>query len=68
MALFGLKEVAEAMDRGYAASGYQRAMRALVKGAEQLYARHEFLPGYIARFYARLGAKEHELKWLQKGF
>ena len=66
--LFGLKEIAEAMDRGYAASGYEGAMRELAKGTEQLYARNQFTPQWIARFYLRLGDKERALKWLQKDY
>jgi serine/threonine protein kinase/tetratricopeptide (TPR) repeat protein len=66
VALFGLKEVAESMDRGYAASGYKGAMRATAKSAEKLYARSQFLPGYIGRFYARAGDTEQALKWIRR--
>jgi|SRR5215469_3258063 len=68
VALFGLKEIADSMDRGYAATGYKGAMRELAKGAEQLYARHEFTSQWIARFYVRMGDKERALKWLQQDY
>ena len=67
-ALFGLKEIADSMDRGYAASGYKGAMRELAKGAEQLYARHQFTSLFIAEFYVRLGDNERALKWLQQDY
>jgi len=66
--LFGLTGVLQPMDRGYAASGYSGAMRELAKATEKLYARGEFTPGWIARFYMRAGDKEQALKWLQKDF
>ena len=68
VALFGLKEIANSMDRGYAASGYKGAMRELAKGTEQLYARHQFTSQWIARFYVRLGDQERALKWLQQDY
>jgi TolB-like protein/DNA-binding winged helix-turn-helix (wHTH) protein len=66
--LFGYKEAAESMDRGYAAGGYKAAMRALAKSMEQFYARKEYRAGFIARFYMRAGDKEQAFKWLQKAF
>jgi TolB-like protein/DNA-binding winged helix-turn-helix (wHTH) protein len=68
LALFGLHDIAEAMDRGYAARGYKGAMLELVKGTEQLYARHQFTSQWIARFYMRLGDQERALKWLQQDY
>jgi tetratricopeptide (TPR) repeat protein len=68
VALFGLKEIADSMDRGYAAFGYMGAMGELAKGTEQLYARHQFTSQWIARFYVRLGDKERALKWLQQDY
>src|SRR5262249_33546390 len=66
VALFGLKDIADSMDRGYATSGYFGAMRELVKGTEELYAHRQFTPQWIARFYARMGDEERALKWLQE--
>jgi tetratricopeptide (TPR) repeat protein len=66
--LFGLTGVTESMDRGYAASGYSGAMRELAKVTEKLYARNEFTPQFIARFYLRSGDKERALKWLQEDY
>jgi TolB-like protein/DNA-binding winged helix-turn-helix (wHTH) protein/Tfp pilus assembly protein PilF len=68
VALFGLKEIADSMDRGYAASGYKGAMQELAKGTEQLHARHQFTSQWIARFYVRLGDNEQALKWLQQDY
>jgi serine/threonine protein kinase/Tfp pilus assembly protein PilF len=64
--LFGFKEAAESMGRGYAAGGYKAAMRAFAKSMEQLHARKAYQAGYIARFYMRAGDKEQAFKWLQK--
>jgi len=66
--LFGLKELVESLDRGYAAGGYETAMRELARSAQQLHARNEFQAGWIARFYMRAGDKEQAFKWLQKDF
>jgi tetratricopeptide (TPR) repeat protein len=68
VALFGLKEIADSMDRGYAASGYRGAMRELATATEKLYARHQFTSQWIARFYVRQGDKERALKWLQQDY
>ena len=62
------KEIADSMDRAYAASGYKKAMRELAKGTERLYARHQFTSQWVARFYLRLGDKERALKWLQQDY
>jgi TolB-like protein/DNA-binding winged helix-turn-helix (wHTH) protein/Tfp pilus assembly protein PilF len=59
-------EVADALARGYAESGYARAMRF---GAEVLAARFKrsHVPGIrIARLYAHAGDKDEVLRWLQK--
>ena len=68
MALFGLQEIAEAMDRGYRKTGYNGALGEFVKGAKRLYARDQFVPQWIARFYMRMGNQEQALKWLQKDY
>jgi TolB-like protein len=56
--------VPEAMDRGYAASGYAGAMRATAKAIERLHDPSD--RGFIPDFYALAGDKEEALKWLQK--
>src|ERR1039458_4341099 len=59
-------EVREALTRGYAEGGYERAMHL---GADVLAARSQrtHVPAVrIARLYAHAGAKEQALHWLQK--
>ena len=68
VASFGLKDIADSMDLGYAASGYKGAMNELARGTEKLHAHHQFTSGWIARFYLRLGDEERALKWLQQDF
>jgi serine/threonine protein kinase/TolB-like protein len=61
-ALLGLTGLPEAMDRGYAASGYSGAMRAVAKYLAQA----GDWEGCIPAFYALAGDKERALEWLQK--
>src|SRR5215469_5989213 len=66
--LFGFKEIAESMDRAYAAGGYKAAMRELAKDTEQLYAGKQISPGWIGRFYIRAGNQDRALKWLRQDY
>ena len=68
LASFGLKEIAESMNRGYATAGYKGAMRDLAIGTEKLAIHGEMTPGYVARFYLRSGDKEQAVKWLQRDY
>lgn len=64
---FGYEELAEALRRGFAAGGFQRAMRewaagweALVKKGENVYPE---LPAYI---YGLIGDRDRAFAWLEK--
>jgi tetratricopeptide (TPR) repeat protein len=66
--LFGFREIAESMDRAYAAGGYKEAMRELAKDTEQLYTKKQISPGWIGRFYIRAGNQDRALKWLRRDY
>ena len=66
--LFGFKEIAESMNRAYAAGGYKAAMGKLAKDTEQLYTEKQISPGWIGRFYARAGDQDRALKWLRRDY
>jgi tetratricopeptide (TPR) repeat protein len=64
---FGYEELAKALRRGYAAGGFQRAMRewaagweALAKNGEPVYPE---LPAYI---YGLIGDRDRAFSWLEK--
>ena len=67
-ALRGNREVAEALERGYAQSGYAGAMRL---AAETLAARSKrayVQPTAIAGLYVSAGEKDRALDWLEKAY
>ncbi|MHC4406700.1 MAG: TPR end-of-group domain-containing protein, partial [Planctomycetota bacterium] len=66
--LLGDQEVVEAMQQGYAESGYPGAMRL---AAEKLEARFQerYVPPYeIARLYSDTEDKDQTLHWLQRAY
>ena len=67
-ALFGFGEIAESMDRAYAAAGYKAAMQELAKDTEQLYTKKQISPGWIGRFYIRAGHEDEAMKWLRRDY
>ena len=65
--LFGLTELSTELQRAYAQSGYQGALRQWAKELEQLAARRQaYYPGALAQAYAALGDKDHAFYWLQQ--
>jgi serine/threonine-protein kinase len=65
--LFGNRDIAEALDRGYAEAGFTGAMRHAAEAwAKVVYERGE--PWYLAVAYVMAGDKERALEWLEKGF
>ncbi|HEX8798802.1 MAG TPA: tetratricopeptide repeat protein, partial [Terriglobales bacterium] len=66
--LFGFKEIAESLNRAYAAGGYKAAMGQLAKDTEQLYTEKQISPGWIGRFYIRAGDQDRALKWLRRDY
>jgi eukaryotic-like serine/threonine-protein kinase len=68
LAIVGGRETVEALDRGYAEGGYQRAM---ALAAEALAARSHsgyVSPFNIANLYANAGNKDQTLDWLEKAY
>jgi tetratricopeptide (TPR) repeat protein len=64
---YGNRDIAEALDRGYAEAGFTGAMRHAAEAwAKVVYERCE--PWYIAVDYVMAGDKERALEWLEKGF
>jgi tetratricopeptide (TPR) repeat protein len=65
--LYGNRDVAEALDRGYAEAGFAGAMRQATEAwAKVVYERGE--PWYLALAYVMAEDKERALEWLEKGF
>jgi tetratricopeptide (TPR) repeat protein len=65
--LYGNRDIAEALDRGYAEAGFTGAMRHAAEAwAKVVYERGE--PWYLALAYVMAGDKERALEWLEKGF
>jgi TolB-like protein/Tfp pilus assembly protein PilF len=65
--VYGVREVAEALDRGYAEGGYRVAMR---RAADVLaaHARTTYVnPTDVANLYLSGGDKDRALEWLEKG-
>ncbi len=64
----GDREVAQALERGYAEAGYSRAMslaaEKLAMRSKQTYVQ----PSQIARLYDHAGEKDRALEWLEKAF
>ena len=65
-AVLGHPEVVEALNRGYALSGYLGAMR-LAAQTLTTHSRKTYVPPlWIAVLYARAGEKDQALQWLEK--
>ena len=65
--LYGNRDIAEALERGYAEAGFTGAMRHMTEAwAKVVYERGE--PCYLAEAYVMAGDKERALEWLEKGF
>lgn len=66
--LLGNEEVVEAIEQGYAESGYRGAMR---RGAESLVAQSKaryVAPTSIALFYIHAEETEQAIEWLEKAY
>jgi eukaryotic-like serine/threonine-protein kinase len=65
--LFGLPELSGRLQRAYAKSGYQGALRQWAKELESLAAhRQAYYPGALAQAYAALGDKDRAFYWLDQ--
>ena len=65
--LYGNRDIAEALERGYAEAGFAGAMRHMTEAyAKVVYERSE--PWNLAVAYVMAGDKERALEWLEKGF
>jgi serine/threonine protein kinase/tetratricopeptide (TPR) repeat protein len=65
--LYGNRDIAEALERGYAEAGFTGAMRHATEAwTKVVYERGE--PWYLALAYVMAGDKERALGWLEKGF
>jgi serine/threonine protein kinase/tetratricopeptide (TPR) repeat protein len=65
--LYGNRDIAEALERGYAEAGFRGAMRHATEAwTKVVYERGE--PWYLALAYVMAGDKERALEWLEKGF
>jgi len=65
--LYGNRDIAEALERGYAEAGFTGAMRHVTEAwTKVVYERGE--PWYLALAYIMAGDKERALEWLEKGF
>lgn len=69
MAGFGHDDLAQALQRGYAADGFRGAIREWVAGLEKLAARGEpVYPEEPAYLYAVLGDNDRAFSWLEKSY
>jgi TolB-like protein/tRNA A-37 threonylcarbamoyl transferase component Bud32 len=65
--LYGNRDIAEALDRGYVEAGFPGAMRHATKAwAKVVYERSD--PWCLALAYIMAGEKDRALEWLEKGF
>jgi len=65
--LYGNRDIAEALERGYAEAGFAGAMRHMTEAyAKVVYERSE--PWNLAVAYVMAGDKERALEWVEKGF
>ena len=64
----GDKEVAQTLQRGYAAAGYSGAMHVAAETLGERSHRTYVQPTQIARLYAHAGDKDHALEWLEKAY
>ncbi len=69
MRMLGFSEIADAMHRGLARSGYKGALRALTAGLENEDARGLPPPAFFqAMMYGLLGDKDRAFAWLERGY
>jgi TolB-like protein/DNA-binding winged helix-turn-helix (wHTH) protein/Tfp pilus assembly protein PilF len=67
--LYGYPEIATRLDRAFAASGYQGALRQWAQEIEHLQATKQvYFPTYLASVYGRLGDKERAFYWLEEAY
>jgi eukaryotic-like serine/threonine-protein kinase len=67
MALYGYPEMASALAKTYAQSGYEAAMRLAAKQFEQALG-NAVSPTWIAEIYTHLGDKNSAMQWLERGY
>jgi eukaryotic-like serine/threonine-protein kinase len=65
--LYGYPEMASALSKAYAQSGYEDAMRLAAKQFEQALG-NPVSPTMIAVIYVHLGDKDSAMKWLERGY
>jgi len=69
MRMLGYTDIADAMHRGLARSGYKGAIRALTAGLEAEDARGASPPAFFpAIMYGLLGEKDRAFAWLERGY
>jgi TolB-like protein len=69
VSLYGLPETADRIQRTFAISGYEAAMRAFAHELERLDSEKQvFLPGFTAEAYAAVGDKERAFYWLEQAY
>ena len=69
LTLFGYSEMAAAVHRAFITSGYEEALRTLVRGLEQLQAAKQiFMPVNLADLYAKLGEPDRAFYWLEQAY
>ena len=67
--LYGFPETAARIQRAFAVSGYQGAIRQWVKEMEHLQATNQaFVPGNLAAAYTILGDKDRAFYWLEQAY
>jgi TolB-like protein/tetratricopeptide (TPR) repeat protein len=67
--LYGYPKITTRLDREFAASGYQGAMRQWAQEIERLQATNQvYFPAYLASVYGRLGDKERAFYWLEEAY
>jgi TolB-like protein/DNA-binding winged helix-turn-helix (wHTH) protein len=69
VSLLGLPETSDRVQRAFAKSGYEAAMRTFAQELERLDAeKRAFLPGFTAEAYAIVGDKDHAFYWLEQAY
>jgi eukaryotic-like serine/threonine-protein kinase len=67
--LMGAPEIAAAVHRGFAVSGYRGAMSEYAKAVEALQAAKKvFFPGGLAEIYTAVGDKDRAFYWLEQAY
>jgi TolB-like protein/DNA-binding winged helix-turn-helix (wHTH) protein/tetratricopeptide (TPR) repeat protein len=67
--LYGYPEIAIRLDRAFATSGYQGALRQWAQEIEHLQATKQvYFPAYLASVYGRLGDKDRAFYWLEEAY